>query len=286
MAIRATPSEIAELVAKTGATMGPTTAFEATVRDESGCKKSTLIRSGDDVEWKLSETPAPNDPVSDDEARAYLARPDVHLHKCEKCGTKWAAQDTATPCSHCNGTGYLGSPGAEQDECKACGGSYGKNGTGQTIKAYCPGCGWKTELVHLPAANPCPVSYPHLPHDYCDGKPGAYRIGTKAKPKKEIPLCFVAAGLPEPAMEYIFHPKRKWRFDFAWPIGGSGGIALEVEGGVWSEGGGRHNRGQGFLDDMEKYNAAALLFWRVFRCVPDDLATGKAAVIILEAMGR
>ena len=56
-----------------------------------------------------------------------------------------------------------------------------------------------------------------------------------------------AAGLPEPATELLFHPKRKWRFDFAWPMKM---VALEVEGGVWIRG--RHNRPQGFLRDIEK----------------------------------
>lgn len=66
--------------------------------------------------------------------------------------------------------------------------------------------------------------------------------------------------------EYQFHPKRKWRFDYALP---QHKIALEVEGGVWT--GGRHIRAQGFLGDMEKYNTATLMGWRVFRTTPDDL---------------
>ena len=64
----------------------------------------------------------------------------------------------------------------------------------------------------------------------------------------------------EMVKEYRFHPTRKWRFDYAIP---SHLIALEVEGGVWT--GGRHIRASGFLGDMEKYNNAALLGWRVFR---------------------
>lgn len=66
--------------------------------------------------------------------------------------------------------------------------------------------------------------------------------------------------------EYKFHPVRKWRFDYAIP---EHKIALEVEGGVWTEG--RHVRAQGFLGDMEKYNTATLMGWRVFRTTPDDL---------------
>lgn len=70
-------------------------------------------------------------------------------------------------------------------------------------------------------------------------------------------------GLPAPVAELHFHAARRWRFDYAWP---EHRIALEVEGGVWSRG--RHTTPAGFLADMEKYNAAAVLGWRVLRCAP------------------
>ena len=63
-----------------------------------------------------------------------------------------------------------------------------------------------------------------------------------------------------PVGEHIFFPIRKWRFDFCWP---DQRIALEIEGGVFTEG--RHTRGSGFINDMQKYNAAAYLGWRVIR---------------------
>lgn len=66
--------------------------------------------------------------------------------------------------------------------------------------------------------------------------------------------------------EYKFHPIRKWRFDYAIP---EHKIALEVEGGVWT--GGRHTSPKGFLGDIEKYNTATLMGWRVFRTTPDEL---------------
>ena len=63
-------------------------------------------------------------------------------------------------------------------------------------------------------------------------------------------LCRQQVGV-ECVKEYRFHKTRKWRFDYALP---SFKIALEVEGGVWSQG--RHTRPKGFLGDIDKYNMA------------------------------
>ena len=83
----------------------------------------------------------------------------------------------------------------------------------------------------------------------------------------------------EPVKEFLFHPTRKWRFDYAFP---ESKIALEVEGGVHT--GGRHIRPRGFLNDMEKYNTAATMGWRVLRTTPDELRTFKTIEMIKEAM--
>lgn len=72
----------------------------------------------------------------------------------------------------------------------------------------------------------------------------------------------------EVVREFRFHTTRRWRFDYAVP---SLRIALEVEGGVWH--GGRHTSPQGFIGDMEKYNAAAMLGWVVVRTTPEALLT-------------
>ena len=53
---------------------------------------------------------------------------------------------------------------------------------------------------------------------------------------------------------------RRWKFDVAHP---RLKIAVEVEGGIWTRG--RHTRPAGFIADMEKYNKATELGWRVFR---------------------
>lgn len=82
-------------------------------------------------------------------------------------------------------------------------------------------------------------------------------------------------GYKEPVREFKFHPDRKWRFDFAYP---EEKVAIEVEGGIWS--GGRHTRGTGFEGDCEKYNAAALAGWRVFRFTTGMVTAGNAITIL------
>lgn len=79
--------------------------------------------------------------------------------------------------------------------------------------------------------------------------------------------------------EYRFHPTRQWRFDYALP---TYRIALEVEGGVWT--GGRHTLPVGFLRDMEKYNTATLMGWKVFRCVPKELRSMKTLNMLRAAI--
>ena len=79
-----------------------------------------------------------------------------------------------------------------------------------------------------------------------------------------------------PTPEYKFHTTRKWRFDYCWI---NKKIVLEVEGGVWTNG--RHTRGSGFIKDMEKYNNAALLGYRIIKCTPTTLM-GKENIKLIE----
>jgi hypothetical protein len=99
-------------------------------------------------------------------------------------------------------------------------------------------------------------------------------------------LC-VGHGLPIPVAEFKFHPTRKWRFDFAWiageeEISKTKLVALEIDGSVWRQG--RHTRGQGFIDDQEKLNNAAVMGWCVIRCTPDDVQTGKVFELLKRAL--
>lgn len=88
---------------------------------------------------------------------------------------------------------------------------------------------------------------------------------------------WTAYGLPDPVQELKFHPKRLWRFDYAWP---DQKIAVEIEGGIWNKG--AHVRGKHFLSDMEKYNAAAKLGWRIFRFTPEQFNKGAVQAFLLE----
>lgn len=103
----------------------------------------------------------------------------------------------------------------------------------------------------------------------------------RKKLEKQMAYQIKVAKLPKPEEEYIFHPDRKWRFDFAYP---DLMIGIECEGGTWAKEAGRHNRGKGFRDDCIKYNEAALLGWRVLRFTSDLIAGGMALQVIEKAI--
>lgn len=98
----------------------------------------------------------------------------------------------------------------------------------------------------------------------------------ESKGKEAFMLHCKAEGLT-PTREFTFHPRRKWRFDFAFP---DKMIAVEIEG----VGGGRHQRIGGFIGDCHKYNAAALLGWRVFRFTTNMVTDGTAIDTVLRAL--
>ena len=80
-----------------------------------------------------------------------------------------------------------------------------------------------------------------------------------------------------PIPEYQFAKPRRWRADFALP---DSMLLVEIEGGVWT--GGRHTRGSGFVADIEKYNAAAMMGWAVLRFTPDMVKKGEAIAQVIE----
>lgn len=88
-------------------------------------------------------------------------------------------------------------------------------------------------------------------------------------------------GFPDPATELVFHPKRKWRLDYAWP---TRMIAVEIHGGIHS--GGRHTRGKGFVEDRAKMNEAALLGWTVIEATPEHVKSGQLRAWLLTAFNQ
>lgn len=75
-----------------------------------------------------------------------------------------------------------------------------------------------------------------------------------------------AYGIEEPEAEFKFHPIRKWRADFAWK---KQRLLVELEGGAFTQG--RHTRGAGFVKDLEKYNAAVELNYKLLRYIPSKI---------------
>ena len=89
-----------------------------------------------------------------------------------------------------------------------------------------------------------------------------------------------ALGLPPPAREFRFC-ERRWRFDFAWP---SVLVACEVEG-LTGGAGGRHQRRQGYKEDLEKYARAWELGWRVLRVDYSMVKSGRAIELLRPHLG-
>jgi len=83
--------------------------------------------------------------------------------------------------------------------------------------------------------------------------------------------------------EYQFDKanKRKWRNDYYLP---ELNLAIEVEGGVWSNG--RHTRGRGYLNDMDKYNAVTMAGIRLLRIDTDRLNSAYFRGLIIEMKNK
>jgi len=129
---------------------------------------------------------------------------------------------------------------------------------------------------------------------------------SKIKPAERFKLLTVNSGI-EWKQEHYFHPKRRWRFDFAHL---KTQVAVEIEGGTWGKGvvcnwckqkvyyrtkagklilvreAGRHNNPKGMAKDAEKYNAAQVLGWTVFRLTTDMVSSANIKIITEFVEGR
>lgn len=88
-------------------------------------------------------------------------------------------------------------------------------------------------------------------------------------------------NMPVPETEYRFHDKRMWRFDYAWK---DLKIAMEVQGGTFQPGGGKHNIGAGMRKDYEKYNEAVIDGWRILFVFPEDLCKRSTILLLRRAL--
>ena len=93
--------------------------------------------------------------------------------------------------------------------------------------------------------------------------------------EEQLAYFLTSAGIKGFEREYRFAPPRRWRFDFAWP---EIRLALEIEGGTWVRG--RHNRPGGYAKDLEKYNTATLMEWRLLRFTPAQVTDGTALALV------
>lgn len=84
-----------------------------------------------------------------------------------------------------------------------------------------------------------------------------------------LALHLKAYGLLE-ERGYAFAEPRLFKFDFAWP---QRGLAVEVDGGV-------HRINSRWRGDLEKFNLAAALGWRVYHFHPDQVRSGTAIDVI------
>ncbi len=122
------------------------------------------------------------------------------------------------------------------------------------------------------------------------------KIDAKKERLRERDTRFLAHcekhGLPVPVTEYKFAKEgmgRDWRIDFFFEANGVK-VALEIEGGVSrTKKGvktfGRHMRGEGYLGDMEKYNAMMDFDIKLHRVINADLFIDATVVALKRLLG-
>jgi len=112
-----------------------------------------------------------------------------------------------------------------------------------------------------------------LSQDKKTGRPKIRKTRKEPVPYElQYPMFFRLIGdnpsIPDPVEEYVFHPTRKWRLDICWP---DEKLALEIEGGTYMERGGHRGSIGGYIKDIEKYNALAILGYSLLRFTPQQM---------------
>lgn len=96
---------------------------------------------------------------------------------------------------------------------------------------------------------------------------------------KIVCAYFRDCRVPPCCTEYRFASTRQFRFDFAWP---QHKVALEVEGGIFIRG--AHGSISGIKRDMEKYNLAASMGWRILRVIPQEVCMKETVDLLLDTL--
>ncbi len=116
-----------------------------------------------------------------------------------------------------------------------------------------------------------------------------------SQPEDLLGFQLKAINVPfEREVQFAKESGRKWRADFVVRqiriILGSHPptpmiippLLIEIDGGAYS--GGRHVRGAGYAADIEKFNAAVLLGYRVLHFLPEQVESGVALQTIEKAL--
>ena len=90
-----------------------------------------------------------------------------------------------------------------------------------------------------------------------------------------------ASGLLGYIREYRAIPKRKFRFDFAYP---REKLLIEIQGGIWTRG--AHGRGSGITRDYEKLNLAMKHGWHVLQFDTNAVKSGEAVKFVEEYLEK
>lgn len=104
-------------------------------------------------------------------------------------------------------------------------------------------------------------------------------MATRSELETELAFQLKAKRIPF-EREVTCVPGRRWRVDFLLP----GRIAVEVEGGSWTQG--RHTRGKGFESLCEKHNEHELQGILLLHVTGDQVRDGQALAWIETALQR
>lgn len=88
---------------------------------------------------------------------------------------------------------------------------------------------------------------------------------------------------PIPQSARPLDPRRRWYFDRAFE---KERLLIEIDGGIWREGGGAHSHPKDIERNMTKQNDAVFAGWSVLRFTPAEVTSGEAIAFTLRMLNR